>query len=402
MHSMPTSLPTTLAPCAGTTPDTSHLHRCRRALPMTATLYIGLMSGTSADGIDVALVDFDDADQPTLIRSESVDLGPSLTSTIEQVVANANAPIDVVRKLDVDLGKVFAKAALTVVDPGHSIRAIGSHGQTVLHRPELGFSIQLGSGGVIADLTGIDTVNDFRAADLALGGQGAPLVPAFHNSVFTSTSEKRVIVNIGGIANISWLSGKESETFGFDTGPGNTLIDLWCREHTGKAFDDNGSWARSGNVDEALLTRCLDDAYFDLPKPKSTGRELFNASWLKQRLTDLRHTPTPANVQATLVEFTARSIVSAIKAECPEVDAIYLCGGGAHNRYLHERIDSYAKAIKTGVKVSSTQSIGLDPDWVEAIAFAWLAKRHVDGLPGNLPAVTGARRRTVLGNYWSA
>ncbi len=365
---------------------------------MTSTRYIGLMSGTSADGIDVALVDFDSADQPTLVRSESVPLGDDLTSSIEAVVASASASIGVVRQLDVDLGKAFARAALTVTDDPASVRAIGSHGQTVLHRPELGFSIQLGSGGVIADLTGIDTVNDFRAADLALGGQGAPLVPAFHDSVFTSDAEKRVIVNIGGIANLSWLSGTTDETFGFDTGPGNTLIDLWCRKHTGQPFDAGGAWARTGNVDEALLRHCLEDPYFDLPRPKSTGRETFNAHWLDQRLVSLEREPSAADVQATLVELTARTIVDAIKAECPSAGAIYLCGGGAHNSFLCERIGYHAGRLH----VASTRSIGLDPDWVEAIAFAWLAKRHIDGLPGNLPAVTGARRRAVLGNFWAA
>jgi len=359
--------------------------------------YIGLMSGTSADGIDVALVEFDESDRPVLVKSKSVPLGQALTASIETVIENATAPIDVIRKLDIELGKAFARAALTVVDDPTSIRAIGSHGQTVLHRPELGFSIQLGSGGIIADLTGIDTVNDFRAADLALGGQGAPLVPAFHESVFANNQERRVIVNIGGIANLSWLSGHASETFGFDTGPGNTLIDLWCREHTGKSFDDEGRWARSGRTDEALLRRCLEDPYFDLPKPKSTGRELFNADWLEQQLAAMPHRPKPSDIQSTLVELTAQSIVSAVKTECPSADAIYLCGGGAHNSYLCERISHHARNIS----VSSTRAIGLDPDWVEAIAFAWLAKRHIDGQPGNLPAVTGARRRTVLGNFWS-
>jgi len=365
-------------------------------MPETSMRYIGLMSGTSADGIDVALVEFDETDRPLLLQSQSVPLGEALTASIETIIESASAPAAVIRKLDADLGKAFAEAALTVVDDPASIRAIGSHGQTVLHRPELGFSIQLGSGGVIAELTGIDTINDFRAADLALGGQGAPLVPAFHESVFATAEHKRVIVNIGGIANLSWLSGQSSETFGFDTGPGNTLIDLWCREHTGRPFDDDGRWARSGSTDEALLRRCLDDSYFDLPRPKSTGRELFNAAWLEQQLAAMPHRPEPADVQNTLVELTAQTIIHAINTECPGADAIYLCGGGAHNSYLCERISHHAGSVS----VSSTRSIGLDPDWVEAIAFAWLAKRHIDNLPGNLPAVTGARRRTVLGNFW--
>jgi anhydro-N-acetylmuramic acid kinase len=253
--------------------------------------------------------------------------------------------------------------------------------------------LQIGNPKVIATHTGIDVVADFRRADIAAGGQGAPLVPAFHQAVFARAGEDRVVLNIGGIANITVLPGTASlPVTGFDTGPGNTLLDAWARSHLNTAMDAGGRWAAQGNVNTALLAHLLKDPYFHTPPPKSTGREYFNADWLARHLPDTGI--AAQDIQATLCALTAQSILDAIQQFAPRTQRILVCGGGIHNRELLRRLGDN----QGGMMVESTQQHGIDPDWVEAIAFAWLAKQRLDGKPGNIPAVTGARQAVILGS----
>ncbi len=272
------------------------------------------------------------------------------------------------------------------------MRAIGAHGQTVRHRPELGYTLQLIDGALLAELTGADVVCDFRSADVAAGGQGAPLVPAFHAGAFAHPSRRRAIVNLGGIANLTLLAPGEAVR-GFDSGPGNVLLDGWCESNTGERFDRDGQWAAGGRPDAQLLAALLAEPYFARAAPKSTGRDLFNMEWLGRALAR----PARAqDVQATLVELTARTIADAARGFCAE--EVFLCGGGAGNGTLVARI----AALLAPARVSTTGELGLDPQAVEAAAFAWLASRRVAGLPGNLPAVTGARGPRLLGALYGA
>ncbi|MDP7270420.1 MAG: anhydro-N-acetylmuramic acid kinase, partial [Gammaproteobacteria bacterium] len=273
------------------------------------------------------------------------------------------------------------------------IAAIGCHGQTIRHRPDAtpSFTMQIGDAATLANQTGITTVADFRSADIALGGQGAPLVPPFHQWLVGSKSNTSVVVNIGGIANISvLLPGREP--VGFDTGPGNTLLDSWCARHTNERFDKNGDWAASGQCVEGLLKYLLEDPYFGLAPPKSTGREYFNTEWLEKRMTGFGDTK-PEDVQATLAELTAASISAAILSRAPEAKEIWLCGGGALNKDLCQRI----AARLPGASIQPTDMIGLPPAWVEAVAFAWLARARLNLDSAGSPAVTGAERPGVLG-----
>ncbi|MGH8307500.1 MAG: anhydro-N-acetylmuramic acid kinase, partial [Gammaproteobacteria bacterium] len=278
------------------------------------------------------------------------------------------------------------------------IRAIGSHGQTVRHRPggPHPFSLQIADPNIIAARTGIATVADFRRRDMALGGQGAPLVPAFHHAVFADPNETRAVINIGGIANLTLLSAQNGPVSGFDTGPGNLLMDAWSREHLHAPYDENGTFAASGNVDEILLRRLLADEYFQRPPPKSTGREHFSQAWLGKALVD---TKLPAaDVMATLCELTARCIADAVRKQTPRVSRVLLCGGGIHNAHLVKRL----AALLPACELSTTNEFGIAPDWVEAMAFAWLARETLARRPGNLPAVTGAREPAVLGAIYPA
>jgi anhydro-N-acetylmuramic acid kinase len=277
------------------------------------------------------------------------------------------------------------------------IIAIGSHGQTIRHIPEGEYrtSFQIGDPNLIAELTGITTVADFRRRDMAAGGQGAPLVPAFHNQVFRASGINRVILNIGGIANITILPGDEEDPVsGFDTGPGNGLMDAWIFKHQGKQFDLNGEWAASGRVRPDLMDQMLADPYFSQAAPKSTGKEYFHLDWLK------KHLPKKAkaeDIQASLCELTAMTISQAIQQTAPATDEIYVCGGGAHNPHLIQRLNELHKPVN----VTSTSELGLSPDWVEATCFAWLAKQTLHQQAANLPSVTGARHNVVLGGiYW--
>jgi anhydro-N-acetylmuramic acid kinase len=274
------------------------------------------------------------------------------------------------------------------------ITAIGCHGQTIRHRPELGFTLQIGNNALLAELTGISVVGDFRSRDIAAGGQGAPLVPAFHQAIFGSKQVNRTLINIGGIANITYL-GKNGDVLGFDSGPGNMLLDSWAQLKTGKAYDADGAWAATGVVHESLLVNMLAEPYFALPPPKSTGRDLFNDHWLKQH--QLYPHLRPQDVARTLVALTAHSICDALN-KCGSVDEVYLCGGGAHNSLLTDELQK----LLGDKKVLTTAHLGIGVDWVEAAAFAWLAKQTCDNKPSNMPAVTGAKGLRVLGAVYPA
>lgn len=360
-------------------------------------LYIGLMSGTSADGIDGALVDLAD-NGFQILATHSQDYSPGIQDAIEDAIRRyRDIDAEKIRHLHEALGADFARAGAALAEraaPGETIAAIGSHGQTVYHGPDDSppRSVQLGDAQIIADRSGIPTVADFRHADLAAGGQGAPLAPAFHNAMFRATGVDRVIVNIGGIANITRLPGRrDAPVLGFDTGPGNTVMDQWCRLQTGQAYDRDGAWARSGRVPEALVEALLADPWFDLAPPKSTGREYFHLDWMKRRYPDWQTLPA-ADVQAALLETTARSICRAAWPHGSGAGELYVCGGGARNPALMARLTALAPGV-----VSSTETLGVAPEWVEACAFAWLAYRRLHERPGNLPSVTGARRAVLLG-----
>ena len=361
-------------------------------------LYVGLMSGTSMDGIDAALVDIT-ADVCQVIAARTSPWDNELKARVTRLLDHAEAcSLDEIATLDVALGREFAQATLRLLDhagiPRSAVYGIGSHGQTLRHRPSgpLPFSWQIGDPNVVAELTGVPVVGDLRRRDVAAGGQGAPLVPAFHARVFASATEDRAIVNIGGIANVTVLA-RGREVTGFDTGPGNRLLDAWILRHRQVELDRDGAWAASGRVDDALLDRLLGEPYLALPPPKSTGRELFNLDWLDAHLNDRPR--APADVQATLLEYTAATIAAAVQRAAPGA-AVYVCGGGAHNGALLR-----ALARRRGSQtVASTAVLGLDPDYVEATAFAWFAARTLAGEASGLPAVTGARGPRILGGVF--
>ena len=358
--------------------------------------YVGLMSGTSMDGIDAALVDFS-GDNPALISTHNQPWPDNILSELHASQKLDNNEIHQLDALDTALGEHFADAANQLLQnagiEASNILAIGSHGQTVRHCPDVKhpFSLQLGKAEVITKQTGIQVISDFRTADIEAGGQGAPLVPAFHQAVFQNTELTRVIVNIGGIANITVLPKDSSQPVtGFDTGPGNTLMDAWMMKNTQQAYDKDGALAASGTTDMTLLATLLTDEYFELAPPKSTGFELFNLGWLNQHIqSDIEI----AELQSTLCDLTATSIIRAINQYATESDEIFICGGGAHNTELMRRIQNLTKC-----PVKTTEHLGIDPDWVEAMAFAWLARRTLNGQTGNLPSVTGARENVVLGS----
>ncbi|MBU6246611.1 MAG: anhydro-N-acetylmuramic acid kinase [Xanthomonadaceae bacterium] len=364
-------------------------------------LYLGLISGTSADGIDAALVRFDNG-SPRLLHGVTHPWPDALRQQILDIAqGEAAVELDALGRLDVALARGFAEAASRVLHEAGveaaQVGAIGSHGQTVRHRPDgrFPFTLQLGDPSVIAERCGIDVVADFRRADVAAGGQGAPLLPAMHAMLLANPAEDRVVLNLGGIANVTCL-GTDGRVLGFDTGPANGLMDAWCARHRGEPFDRDGRFAAEGRVDESLLQRLLADPYFDLAPPKSTGREHFHLAWLERRLAG--RVLAPADVQATLLELSVRSVTAAIGRHAVGTRRVLVCGGGVHNRGLMARLaESLAPAI-----VQSTAAFGVDPDFLEAMAFAWLARQRVQGLPGNLPAVTGARGPRVLGAIYSA
>jgi anhydro-N-acetylmuramic acid kinase len=354
------------------------------------------MSGTSLDGIDAVLVQFDDErNSVSLVTTYEHSFPGELRSDLQQLIDKPDAAtLDRIGHAHRQLGLIYAEAITSLLNKADmsadDISAIGCHGQTVRHQPDTqpAFTMQLGDGATIANTSNIVTVNDFRSADIALGGQGAPLAPAFHEWAFASHAATSMVVNIGGIANVSVLQ-PETPLTGFDTGPGNTLMDSWCARHRGTSYDSNGDWARSGFCNSKLLQKFLADPYFSRQPPKSTGREYFNLDWLELQLADGNY-PAP-DVQATLAELTAATIATA--SITAKVSNIWLCGGGALNGYLVERLTN----LMDGTSVQTTAALGIPPEWVEAVAFAWLARARLRGLPTGQPSVTGASSPALLG-----
>ncbi len=367
-----------------------------------AELYIGLMSGTSADAIDAVLVDFSHPPLK-LIAHHSAPLDADTRAAIHQLARPGTNEIDRMGALDQQLGRAFAEATQALLTQtgldASAVTAIGSHGQTLRHRPPLSssteaFTLQVADPNLIAHLTGITTVADFRRRDMAAGGQGAPLVPALHQALFHHPDTDRAIVNVGGVANLTWLPAR-GPVIGFDTGPGNNLMDAWIQRNLGKAYDHNGHWAAQGAINGELLTSLLEHPYFRQSPPKSTGPETFNLSWLDQHLDSLPSPIKAEDIQATLLMLTAQGIAASIEGLSvrKEKCEVYLCGGGAHNQRLMEAL----LALMPTARIADTGAIGLAPDWVEAVAFAWLARQTLNGLNGNLPSVTGANSAQVLG-----
>lgn len=369
-------------------------------------LYIGLMSGTSLDAIDAVLIDLSPAQQAKLLAHHTERFEPALQESLKTLINSAQCHLSQLGQLDIRLGYAYAQTIqrlLTIADVSAAqIDGIGCHGQTIFHEPDSAypFSMQIGNGNVIAETTGITTVCDFRQRDMVNGGQGAPLVPAFHAAMFGSEHKHRAIINIGGISNISVLTaGKTTAVHGFDTGPGNTLMDSWSQIHLQKDYDDEGRWAKSGQVNESLLLTLKSAPYFNRSIPKSTGRELFNQNWLQQQLRQANATTLPAaDVQATLLAFTVSTIADAIHKYAYQAEEVYICGGGAKNTALMQALNTALKD-KT---VATTAAIGLDPQWVEATAFAWLAAQTLQYQKIDLQQITGARQPSILGAvYWS-
>ena len=363
------------------------------------------MSGTSADGIDVALVCFED--QPPrahLVASHfepySADLRNALFSLFKPEPGEGSDQIDRLGHLDTLLGDLMAQACLTLLEnaklAASQVVAIGSHGQTIRHRPDghQPFTMQIGNPHIIASQTRIQVVADFRRRDMALGGQGAPLAPAFHQHFLADSSEDRAVLNIGGIANITYLDKEQKHLVAFDTGPGNGLLDAWILENKGESFDENGAWAASGQPSPNWVSHWLEDPYFSKTPPKSTGKEYFHLQWSQPDHPDLPQL-SAADRQASLANLTIRSIELAAKNHCGNLDRILVCGGGAHNAHL---MTGLANAM--GCAVESTQQVGIDPDWVEAMAFAWFAKNHMEGNPLDLEAFTGSTQPVLLGSLF--
>ena len=375
------------------------IHLCLMSTPSTPSStrrFIGLMSGTSLDGVDAVVV-AQSGETFTQTGQHFLPYPDTVRQTLLALHVPAHNELHTASIMANTLADLYASAVHQLLDKyalaANSITAIGCHGQTIRHCPDLpdgqAYTLQLGNHARLAELTGITVIGDFRSRDIAAGGQGAPLVPAFHQAVFASPDQHRVIINIGGIANLSDLPC-HGTIAGFDSGPGNLLLDAWTQQHTGQTYDAGGTWAASGKVNTALLQSMLSDPYFSLPPPKSTGRDLFNSAWLTQHLYSFAD--TPVNIARTLVALTARSITNAVAQYCTGVDEIYLCGGGAHNQLLLSEIRQLCTC-----PVHLTDTLGVGVDWVEAVAFAWLAQRTTDGQPGNIPGVTGAHDDRILG-----
>lgn len=353
------------------------------------------MSGTSLDGVDVALAEIS---QHSVKQKASYfhPMPPELRQAVLNVCQGQQTTLAQLGVLDCRLGLLFADAVEAMLKTHdikpEDVKAIGCHGQTVWHQPEgpYPFTMQIGDNNQIAARTGIATIGDFRRRDMAFGGQGAPLVPTFHHAVLFDANERRMVLNIGGIANLSLLLPNEPIS-GFDSGPGNMLLDAWCEKHIKQSYDKDAQWAKQGNIDYALLDRLLSDHYFSVVPPKSTGREHFNLAWLERQLAD-EPEKRPQDVQATLVELTARTISDSVH-QAGGCERILVCGGGARNPLLMSRL----KALLPHTIVAPTDDFGISSDDMEALAFAWLAARTLAGQTGNLPSVTGASRETVLG-----
>lgn len=374
--------------------------------------YIGLMSGTSLDGIDAVIACFNTKAQDTKVTVIATQFQPypdDLKETLLSLQSASPNELSDAAKTGNLLAKHYANAVSQLLASAgftaSQITAIGCHGQTIRHTPKLtnnavGYSIQIGNAALLAELTDIDVVSDFRSRDIAAGGEGAPLVPAFHAACFASTSENRAIINIGGIANITYLPKKNGGNhadgvFGFDSGPGNVLIDSLIKSHLGSDYDDKGNWARSGKLIEPLLDAMLSEHYFDQRPPKSTGRDLFNETWLAPVVNPAYQA---ADIAHTLTMLTAHSICDALKKHCAATDTIYIHGGGVHNQFLLQQLDSLiTQQFGRRIAINSTSQVGISADWVEAVAFAWLAKKCINRETANLPKVTGAAGARILG-----
>lgn len=363
--------------------------------------FIGLMSGTSSDAIDAALVSFTDNE----INLESYQEQPYPSQLKDQITkmrsADTRFSLQEIAELDIRLGEMFADSVRQLLLSSNigqkQILAIGSHGQTIFHSPDSSpaFTMQLGDPNTISTITGIKTVADFRRMDIAVGGQGAPLAPAFHNAVFRDQNKNRIILNLGGIANITLLPASSDENIlGFDTGPANALMDDWIKKNLDESYDQDGQWGKSGQVISDLLSIMLDDNYFQIPAPKSTGREYFNLQWLNQKINSKIY--RPEDIQATLQHLTVRTIANSIQQLQIKPDEVIICGGGVHNKHI---VSLLSKTLGD-VPVLSTADLGIDPNCVEAMAFAWLAKQRLDNLPGNIPSVTGAKKEVLLGGVY--
>ena len=364
---------------------------------MTSELFIGLMSGTSLDGVDAVILEVSGQQNqilqtgfepyPLTLRDRLLVLHHPTDNELHETAVLAN-----------ELARLYAKAVqdlLAKAGVDHKrVSAIGCHGQTIRHRPEAGYTLQIGNPALLAELTGITVVSDFRNRDIAAGGQGAPLVPAFHQAVFGTADRDRVILNIGGIANVTTLP-RQGLVKGFDTGPGNLLMDAWAHQHLGERYDAGGAWAASGKLIEPLLAALLAEPFFQLPPPKSTGRDLFNLAWLESSL-DERY--AAVDVQRTLLELSTTSIAQAIRKFCGNAEDIYVCGGGAHNTALLQGLRDQLPASA----IHLTDTLGIAADWVEAAAFAWLAQQAMQRTPGNLPDVTGAKGERILGAVYAS
>lgn len=366
---------------------------------MPREYYIGCISGTSLDGLDLALVSFEE-DSCEVAASFCEKIPDKLQADLSSLCSPGPSEIERLGRAHTAFGRFIGHAINKFIEAHQfvarsEIKAIGSHGQTIRHRPDLDhpFSIQIGSAAAVSEITGITTVADFRMADLMSGGQGAPLVPAFHKQVFTSEKSKRLIINLGGISNISVLPQEEASAsvYGYDIGPANALMDRWTEKHLGTPYDKDGRWAQTGEIIEPLLSKLLSDEYFSRATPKSTGREYFNMTWLEKNSIE---NASPKDIQRTLLELTATTVADAIKQESTKGPVeIYVCGGGSHNAFLVERI----KALSDATLLNKTDTLGLPADDVEAAAFAWLARETLERRPGNLPSVTGAKKAKILG-----
>lgn len=359
--------------------------------------YVGLMSGTSLDGVDAVVADLS-AHLPSVVSHVHIGFQPDLREALLALTRSGPDEIEAAGRLGRSLAETYAEAVQQVLSAGglraEAVRAIGCHGQTIRHRPEQGFTFQIGNPSLLAERTGIAVVADFRNRDMAAGGQGAPLVPAFHATAFASNVEDRVVLNLGGIANITLLP-RGAAVRGFDTGPGNCLMDLWAQRHLNARMDIDGNWGAGGTPLIGLLDRLLCEPYFARPAPKSCGRELFNEAWLTLPLAG---TEMPQSVQATLLELTVETVARAIESEPVTYSRLIACGGGTRNRAL---MAGLAKRLPH-MKVGTSDSLGIGAEHVEALAFAWLAQRALEGKPGNLPEVTGARGLRILGAIYPA
>lgn len=367
----------------------------------TQAIFIGLISGTSVDAIDAVAVSFQE-NALTIIGQHSHPIPDEIKQEVIRLNNQSENELHLALGLDQKMGRLFADAAEQLLKKNKlktaDIQAIGSHGQTLRHQTEQvpHYTFQIADPNLIAALTNITTVADFRRRDIALGGQGAPLVPAFHEAIF-KTQTDRIILNIGGISNITILWATKI-TEGFDTGPGNMLLDAWIYEHKKLGYDSKGEWAKSGKVNTRLLELLLQEKFFFLNPPKSTGRDLFNIGWFKAILSTHNIIDRAENIQATLAKYTSQSIADAIKKWGPAKGEVFVCGGGAHNVFLMDLL----KAELPLFNIDTTESLGLHPDWVEACAFAWLAKQTLEHKTGNLPTVTGAGKRAILGGIYLA